>query len=283
LKMEKKKYTGKHAGKKKSSSKLVIVLASIVILLLVLIIGMMLIVSLRRNERPVETTVPTMTTAATEMTTEATTAPTEETTEPTEEQLPILDKLAALHDQNPDIAGWIKMEGTKLDDPVMYTPDDEQKYIYADFDGKFDPAGLPFIDTECSLDPESKNVIIYGHNMFSGKMFAAIMKYETKDFWTKYPTFKYSTLYEEREYEVFAAFYDKIYENPSEDQFEFYYFIDPASEEAFNEGIQYFKEKSKYDTGITPTYDDQLLMLVTCAYNTQDGRFVVVAREKTAE
>ena len=278
--MEKKKYVGKHAGKKGASSKTVIILAAVAIVLLVLIIGMMLAVSLRKNNEPVETTVPT--TQATEVTTEATTAPTEATTEPTEAELPILDKLADLHAKNPDIAGCIKMEGTKLDDPVMYTPDDEQKYIYANFDGKFDTDGLPFIDADCSLDPESKNVIIYGHNMLSGKMFAGIMKYENKDFWQAHPTFKFSTLYEEREYEVFAAFYDKVYPDGT-DHFEFYFFVDPETEEEFNEGIQYFKDMTKYDTGITPTYDDQLLMLVTCSYQTQDGRFVVVAREKTAE
>ena len=222
--MEKKKYTGKHAGKKDPSSKLVIVLAVIAIVLLVLIIGMMLMVSLRRNDKPVETTVPT--TATTVATTEPTTVPTEAETTPATEtgELVMLPHMAELYAENPDIVGWIKMEGTKLDDPVMYTPDDEEKYIHANFEGKFDPAGLPFIDKDCTLDPESKNVIVYGHDMLNGTMFAAIMKYENKDFWEAHPTFKYTTLYEEREYEVFAAFYDKVYKK-ADDVFKFYNFV----------------------------------------------------------
>lgn len=277
--MEKKNRTGKHV-KKGASSKAVIVLAVITIVLLVLIIGMLLMVRPRKNDKPAETTVPT--TQATEVTTEPTTISTETEPAPTDGEPVMLPNMAELYAENPDIAGWIKMEGTKLDDPVMYTPDDEEKYIYANFEGKFDPAGLPFIDKDCTLDPESKNVIIYGHNMLSGKAFAGIMKYENKDFFDAYPTFTFSTLYEEREYEFFAAFYDRVYSR-SEDVFKFYFFVNPETEAEFNDAIQYFKDKTEYDTGITPTYDDQLLMLVTCAYQTTNGRFVVVAREKTAE
>ena len=79
-----------------------------------------------------------------------------------------------------------------------------------------------------------------------------------------------------------AAFPDRVYK-PNEDVFKFYQFIEPESEEEFNEAMAYFKEKSAYDTGVTATYGDNLITLVTCAYHVQYGRFVVVARQVMPE
>ena len=196
-------------------------------------------------------------------------------TEPT-----MLEHMAALYAQNADIVGWIRIDDTKLDYPVMYTPDDEEKYLHANFEGKVDYAGLPFIDKDCTVDPESQNLILYGHNMKNGTAFKTIMSYENEKFWEEHPTIYYSTLYEERTYEVIAAFRDRVYEK-TEDCFKFYQFIDPATEEEFNGAISYFKENTSYDIEATAEYGDHLITLVTCAYHTRRGRFVVVAREIT--
>lgn len=210
------------------------------------------------------------------------TEPTEETTEPVESEPAILPALQEKYTQNPDLAGWITIEGTIVDYPVMYTPSDGDKYLYKNFEKKYSRNGLPFIEDDCSLDPESQNIIIYGHYLNNGKMFTDITKYKKKAYWEEHPTIKFSTLYEEREYEIVAAFYDKVYKK-TDKVFKFYQFIDPKDEKAFNEGIAYFKKKAKYDTGITPQYGDKLITLVTCAYHVENGRFVVVAREKTPQ
>lgn len=195
-----------------------------------------------------------------------------------EEEKTILPNLAKLYEENDDMAGWISIEDTVIDYPVMYTPEDEEKYMYADFEGDFDPNGLPFIDDACSLDPESDNLIIYAHNMMSGAMFASLMDYEKEEYWEEHPIISFSTLYEEREYEVIAVFYDRVYYK-YEDCFKFYKFINAANEDEFEDAMRNYKEKALYDTGVTAEYGDNLITLVTCAYHIDNGRFVVVARE----
>jgi sortase B len=215
-----------------------------------------------------------------------TTAPAVTETLPLEtmEQIPLvmMEDMASLYAQNPDLIGWIKIEDTKIDYPVMYTPEDPEKYIHMNFKGQYSIGGLPFIDSDCSLDPESDNLIFYAHNMNNGTMFENITYYAYKNFWKEHPLIYFSTLYEERTYEVVAAFPDKVY-SPTDDVFKFYQFIDAEDEEDFNRAVAYYKEKAKVDTGITPQYGDNLITLVTCAYHEKYGRFVVIARQVTPE
>ena len=190
----------------------------------------------------------------------------------------MLPEMAELYAENPDIIGWVKIEGTNVDYPVMYTPDDEEKYLYRGFDGKYNAEGLPFLDKDCSMSPESTNLIIYGHNMLGGTMFQNLMKYEDEEYWKEHPVIEVKTLYETRTYEIIGAFRDRVYYT-YEDCFKFYQFIDPQTEEEFDEAISYFIENTPYDMGVEAEFGDNLITLVTCAYHHQFGRYVVVARE----
>lgn len=271
------------SGKKKRNvSKLTVVLSCIAgALALLMLVMILMIPSLENGEEATQPEAPSTTqteeTHATE-TTIPSTEPTVETTVPVETEPTILPELAEIYAENPDLAGWIAIEGTVLDYPVMHTPEDGEKYLYKNINGSFDANGLPFIEDGCRMDPESDNIIIYGHNMKSGKMFASLMNYAKKEYWEEHPTIHFSTLYEEREYEIVAAFYDRVYYK-YEDCFKFYQFIDAEDGAHFEEAISYFKENAEYDTGITAEYGDKLLTLVTCAYHVKNGRFVVVARE----
>ena len=271
------------SGKKKHNvSKLTVVLSCIAgALALLLLVMILMIPSLENNSKATKPEVPSTTrteeTQASETTFPAT-EPIIETTVPVETEPVILPELAEIYADNPDLVGWITIEGTVLDYPVMHTPEDGEKYLYKNINGKFDVNGLPFIEDGCSMDPESDNIIIYGHNMNSGKMFASLMKYAKKDYWEEHPTIRFSTLYEEREYKIIAAFYDRVYYK-YEDCFKFYQFIDAKDEAHFEEAVSYFKENAEYDTGVTAEYGDRLITLVTCAYHVKNGRFVVVARE----
>ena len=279
--MNKRSNSRKSGGKFKPSKK-VIVLACIAGALLVVLLSMLAILFLR-NDEP-EVTEPTETTAPTTETTEPTTETTEETTETTEPTEPqMLEHMAELYAQNPDIVGWITFEGTDLDYPIMYTPDDEEKYLYKNFKQEYSFNGLPFVDKDCSIDPESDNVIIYGHNMTTtGMAFNAIMNYVDQEYYEEHPTFSYTTLYEERTYEVVAAFYDRVYYK-SEDCFKFYNFVDAETEHDFLEAIAYYRANSCVDTGIEPEYGDQLMTLVTCSHHVQYGRFVLIGRLVTED
>lgn len=180
--------------------------------------------------------------------------------------------------KNPDFAAWIKIEDTVVDYPVMYTPDDREKYLHRDFEERYSFSGLPFLDSNCKLDPESDNLIIYGHNMGNGTMFRTLMSYTDQEFWKNHSQVQLTTLYEERTYDIVAVFYDRVYYK-YEDVFKFYQFIEAETEDDFNEAMEYYKAHALYDTGVTAEYGDRLLTLVTCAYHETNGRFVVIARQ----
>ena len=202
-------------------------------------------------------------------------------TQPPQETEPavktIMDQYAGLYQQNTDFFGWIKIPGTKVDYPVMHSPDEAERYLHADFNRNYSYAGTPFLKATCTAD--SDNLLIYGHNMLDGSMFRSLLKYENKSYWEEHPTIQFNTLYEEQEFEILAAFYDRVYYK-TETVFKFYQFIDAEDEADFDYAVSQFKEKSLYDTGITAEYGDQLITLITCAYHTSNGRFVVVAVKK---
>ena len=226
-----------------------------------------------RETTPISTSAPAETTVPTQATVPPTTAATVPPTEPRE----VLPRLQEQYEKNPDLAGWLTIPGTRIDYPVMYSPDEPERYLHANFEVSYSFAGLPFIDAAC--DPESGNRIIYAHNMLDGSMFRTLLKYQQKDFWQRNPVISFNTLYEEQEYEIVAAFYDKVYKK-SDTNFKFYQFYDTSDQSSFDEAMAYYREHALYDTGVTAQCGDLFLTLVTCAYQTENGRFVVVARKK---
>lgn len=207
-------------------------------------------------------------------------APSSEPAAP-ESQTSVLSAYRKLHEQNPDMAGWIKIEGTAINYPVMYTPDDGDFYLNHGFDRQKSKSGVPFIDQRCSVDPPGTNTIIYGHHMKNGTMFADLAKYKDKAFWEDHPVVRFDTLSAQQEYEIIAVFQSKIY-GSDEDVFKHYNFINANSQADFDRYIENIKALSLYDTGVTAEYGDQLLSLVTCDYHDENGQMVVVARKKAA-
>jgi sortase B len=187
----------------------------------------------------------------------------------------MLEQYRALYEQNTDMAGWIRVDGTGIDYPVMYTADDF--YLSHGFDTAESRSGVPFIDQRCAIVPFGTNTIIYGHHMKNGTMFAGLERYEDEDFFEKHPTVRFDTLYEQREYEIIAVFKSKVYRK-SDMVFKHYNFLNAEDAAAYNEHIANIKALSLYDTGVTAAYGDELITLVTCAYHTENGQFVVVAK-----
>lgn len=250
-------------------------------LLVLVIVLLLLLPKAPAEEVPTE---PAATVAVTEApTAEPTAAPTEPTeTVPEETGPPMLPKMAELYAENPEIIGWLTIPGTNVDYPVMLTPDEPEKYIHKNFKGIYSVGGVPFMEDACSMDPESDNLIIYGHNMKNGTQFQNLMNYTMKKYWEEHPQILFSTLYEERTYEIISAFYDQVY-SPKDKVFKFYQFIDAKDEADFENAMKHYKEKAEYETGVTAEYGDKLITLVTCSYHMDYGRFVVVAKEITPE
>lgn len=185
---------------------------------------------------------------------------------------------AALKEQNSDFFGWISIEGTTLNYPVMYTPDDPEYYLRRDFNGKKSQSGVPFLAGSCYEGCE--NYLIYGHNMKNGAMFATLMSYADQEYWEQHPTIQFDTLTESGEYDVLAAFYSEIYAQDANDVFRYYQYTDLSDPSVFAEYVEQAQSAALYDTGISAAYGDQLLTLSTCSYHTDNGRFVIVARKK---
>ncbi len=380
----------KYVKKSSRGKVLVTVLTAILLVLVVICAGMLWHVgSAKRDFQKLSQQVSAAVPTTQEKPSESKAGPTE--TDATEETVPatqppqektILPQYEQLHQQNPEFFGWLTIPGTRIDYPVMYSPEEPQKYIHADFDGNYSYPGTPFLDGHCEENSEnypgtridypvmyspeepqkyihadfdgnysypgtpfldghceenSENYIIYAHNMLDGSMFRSLMKYENKAYWEKHPTIQFNTLYEEGEYEVLAAFYDKVYKK-TDNVFKFYQFINAADQEDFDAAMAAYREKQLYRCrhgslpgkaalrhrrngpvrrsaahpghlrlphrkrplrSSSPPGSQWLLTvtrllrlptlalplgelaantLVTCAYHTENGRFVVVAR-----
>lgn len=191
---------------------------------------------------------------------------------PTMAPLADYEQLYAL---NHDFFGWITMEGTDVDYPVMYSPDRPLQYLGHDFYGKFSYAGVPYLDAEC--DPEGNYYIVYGHHMKNGTIFAGLMAYEEKAFWEQHPAFRFDTRFERRTYAVIAAFRAKVL-TKEEKGFRYYSYTALGDEATFNTFLSNVRAMAAYDTGVDAAFGDQILTLSTCAYHTEKGRFVIVAK-----
>ncbi len=191
----------------------------------------------------------------------------------------ILGQYAKFAEENNEFIGWIKIADTKIDNPVMYSPAEPQKYLQLSFNQEKNQNGEIFADYRCGINPDSDNIILYGHNMKSGKMFASVVKYQKESYYREHPLIEFDSLFEQRKYRVLAAFFDRVYYE-DEDVFKFYNFIDAENSADFDHAIEQFKKKSIYDTGVEAKYGDKLVTLVTCTYQVENGRFVVIAKRE---
>lgn len=179
---------------------------------------------------------------------------------------------------NADMGAWLKIDGTVIDYPVMWTPRDETYYLYRNFEGREDQNGCLLLDTDSCTDPLTTNLIIHGHNMRSGAMFGSLTKYQDASYCREHSQITLYTETCERRYEVIAVFRSQVYKK-TDQVFKFYKFFQADTEEAFDDFYQNIKALSLYDTGVTASFGDHFITLSTCTYHVQNGRFVVVAKE----
>lgn len=187
----------------------------------------------------------------------------------------MLTRYYALHERNNDMSGWIKIDGTCIDYPVMHRNDSNAYYLHRNFDGEDNFAGMPFLDYQCDPLGNNQNTIIYAHNMRNGTMFHELLNYREQDFASAYPYISFDTLYERRQYQVFAAFSTAV---GADDEFRYYEFINAENSDEFNAFIDECISHSFYSMDIRPEYGDELITLSTCSYSRNNERFVVVGK-----
>ena len=184
-----------------------------------------------------------------------------------------------LQKENPDIVGWIEIEGTNISYPVLQGTDNSY-YMTHNYKKEEVKDGSIFLDKDYDWSIPSSNLLMYGHNMGDGAMFQDLLKYEDEEFYKQHPIVRFTTPTEDAEYEIISAFKSRVYYKSEKNVFRYYFFINANNEEEYNEFVTKAKEASFYDTGKNAEYGDQLITLSTCSYHTEDGRFAVVARKK---
>lgn len=199
------------------------------------------------------------------------------TKEEEKKELIVLEKYKKLFSQNKSLIGWIKIDDTNIDYPVMQTVNNEY-YLDHNYNQQYDKNGSIFLDKDCDITNPGTNMIIYGHHMKSGKMFGNLKLYSNKSYYDEHPIIQFDTIYEEGRYQIMYVFRSRIY-NEDEIVFKYYQFFDVATPEEFDSNMREMAKLSLYDTGVTATYGDKLITLSTCDNSEQDGRFVVVAKK----
>lgn len=207
----------------------------------------------------------------------------------------ILPRYQSLYDRNPDMVGWLAIDGTNyLDYPIMQTRDDPEHYLWRNFDDETGHGGTPFADYRCDIVPvKGFNTVIYGHN----GAFRRLYDYAYRN-WRMYQNHRYirfDTLNEEAVYEVAAVFYldarDAVLIDPWDANdplaYECYNYLEVDSPEGFRKYLERIEEQQLYEADAKITLDSHVITLISCAEElfsdientdgTINGRLVVIA------
>ena len=184
--------------------------------------------------------------------------------------------LKNLYEINNDLVGWIKIDGTNIDYPVMQN---EDYYLRRNIYKNYSYYGTPYLAKYCDVN-NSDNLVIYGHHIKNNSMFGELENYKKEAFYNDHKFIKFYTLQDnvtiEHNYEIIAVFKTIVY---SENEFKYYSFNNAKDSEDFNDYVSRVKQLELYETDKTANYGDKLITLSTCEYSRKNGRIVVVAKE----
>ena len=178
------------------------------------------------------------------------------------------DKLQQI---NPEVVGWITIEGTNIDYPVLHSQESNEYYLRKTITGEFNNAGSIFVDYKVETPFSCENTIIHGHNQRNKTMFHELSYYEDKEFFNSH---RHILIYlpskECVTYEIYSFYispsvsvtYDCSYIGT---EYQLY--------------LDYTMEQSWYDTGVKLTMEDKIITLSTCTNGWEDERYVVHARK----
>ena len=186
------------------------------------------------------------------------------------EQETLVD-LPTLQAEYPDIQGWISIPGTCVDHPVLQrSADDPEHYLQRTYNCEYSTAASIFFQWDCT--PENKNLVVYGHNINDGTMFSVLQKMVDETFRNEHSQILLQTSDGLREYRIAAVLKTDIQKFP----FNRTVFAGDADFLSFQEELF---AQSVYESETIPGADCRLLTLVTCSYEWENARTVVVAAE----
>lgn len=177
---------------------------------------------------------------------------------------------------NEDVVGWIKIDGTNIDYPIMQNGD---FYLHKNIYKNYSSHGTPYLAYYCDLK-KSDNLIIYGYRMNDDTMFSQLEKYKSFIFYLNHKYIKFYTLENgvtvENNYEVMTAFKTVIY---SDLGFRYYNYSDFHNYQEYKEFEDEYRNLEFYYTGVVGNHKDRYITLSTCEYSQKNGRMVVIAKK----
>lgn len=186
-------------------------------------------------------------------------------------------KFESLLKINKDIKAWIFLSGTPIDYPVLYSEDGSNFYLNHNYKKEETRYGSIFIDPTCKNTVNAKNIVVHGHHMKDGQMFAALVKFSDVDFYKKNPVIEFDTPSEESVWKIVAVFKTNTLEKHGK---LFNYIISEFNTTSdFLDFVKNIKIRSVIDIPVDINKDDRLLTLSTCSYEFEEFRTVVVARK----
>lgn len=187
-------------------------------------------------------------------------------------------KVKELQKENADIVGWLEIEGTNINYPVLQGQDNDY-YLKHNYKHEYISTGSIFLDKDFDFNKPSSNLLIYGHRNKVGLMFDELVKYKNEDFYKQHKTIRFTTEKEDSTYEILAAFKSRVYFKDEKDVFRYYNFVNAKDGLDYANYVKNAKEASLYETDVNAIYGDQLMTLSTCDYEVENGRFAVVAKK----
>ncbi len=188
--------------------------------------------------------------------------------------------------KNSDIKGWVQLNNTQIDYPVLKCKSDNkdsQFYLTHNYLKQYTPRGFGaiFVDYRCKKGMNSKNVILHGHHMEDGSMFGDLMKYGRYSgnlgFYKKSPVIKLSTPKGgTKAYKIISVFKSNV--NPAQGEYFDFYCANFKSKAQFMNYVYNLRIRSFFNCPVNVNENDKLLTLVTCSYEFNNFRTVVVAR-----
>lgn len=193
-------------------------------------------------------------------------------TEPTEpiqysEDAAILPELTELYRQNSDLVGWVRVEDTNINYPVMQTVDNPNFYLKHGFDKGYTDYGCPYVQEDCDVQAPSDNIVIYGHNMKNGSMFGTLSHYQDQALWEASPYFYLYVPGKVLKYQIFSCYAGYVGSEAYT-----YAFPEEADFQAF---LKQIRSYAGYDTGVEVVETDRVVTLSTCVSSRRDYRYIV--------
>lgn len=184
---------------------------------------------------------------------------------------------------NPDTVGYVRIEGTEVDFPVVQTGNNDD-YLKKAFDGSSNKAGTVFLDYRATLTSKkrSDNLVLYGHNQKDRTMFGSLKDYKKNlSYYAAHPTITFNSNYDSSVYKIFAYFVTEVEPGQTRDGvvFDYHNYIDLSDRAVYDKFISNITERSQIVTAVDVKYGDEFLTLSTCSNEFEPSRFVIFARK----